>query len=36
MQMWRNWHTRMIQVHVHVLGCGFKSRHLHFKSLSPG
>ena len=28
-QLWRNWHTRMIQVHVHVGGCGFKSRQLH-------
>ena len=32
MQLWRNWHTRMIQVHVHVLGYGFKSRQLHFGS----
>ena len=30
-QLWRNWHTRMIQVHVHVGGCGFKSRQLHIE-----
>ncbi len=29
LQSWRNWHTRMIQVHVHVRGCGFKSHRLH-------
>ena len=28
-QLWRNWHTRMIQVHVHLRGCGFKSHQLH-------
>ena len=28
--MWRNWYTRMIQVHVHASGFGFESRHLHF------
>ena len=27
-QMWRNWYTRMIQVHVHASGFGFESRHL--------
>ena len=29
LQIWRNWHTRMIQVHIHEFGCGFKSHYLH-------
>ena len=29
MQLWRNWHTRMIQVHVLARECGFKSHQLH-------
>lgn len=33
MQLWRNWHTRMIQVHVHIRGFGFKSRQLHERAL---
>ena len=29
LQSWRNWYTRMIQVHVFARKCGFKSHRLH-------
>ena len=29
-QLWRNWHTRMIQVHVSISSWGFKSLQLHW------
>ena len=32
LQLWRNWHTRMIQVHVQLLGWGFDSLQLHFQN----
>ncbi len=31
MQLWRNWHTRMIQVHVQATECGFKSHQLQYR-----
>ena len=29
MQVWRNWQTRMVQVHMSASSCRFKSCHLH-------
>ena len=29
MQVWRNWQTRMVQVHVKAISCRFKSCYLH-------
>ena len=31
MQVWRNWQTRMVQVHMSASSCRFKSCHLHQK-----
>ena len=31
LQSWRNWYTRMIQVHVFARKCGFKSHRSHQK-----
>ena len=36
MQVWRNWQTRMVQVHMSASSCRFKSCHLHQKrKISP-
>lgn len=29
MQVWRNWQTRMVQVHMKAISCRFKSCYLH-------
>ena len=29
LQVWRNWQTRMVQVHVKAISCRFKSCYLH-------
>ncbi len=31
LQVWRNWQTRMVQVHVRATSCRFKSCYLHQK-----
>ena len=31
MQVWRNWQTRMVQVHMNASSCRFKSCYLHHK-----
>ena len=31
-RMWRNWQTRMVQVHVKAISWGFKSLHPHQKA----
>ena len=31
MQVWRNWQTRMVQVHMNASSCRFKSCYLHQK-----
>ena len=33
--MWRNWQTRMVQVHVKAISWGFKSLHPHQKEQYP-
>ena len=35
MQSWRNWHTRMIQVHVDLRPWGFNSLRLHWLMRAP-
>nr|DAX99717.1 MAG TPA: hypothetical protein [Caudoviricetes sp.] len=32
-QVWRNWQTRMVQVHVKAISCRFKSCYLHHSFL---
>ena len=33
MQVWRNWQTRMVQVHMNASSCRFKSCYLHQKTI---
>ena len=33
-QVWRNWQTRMVQVHVKAISCRFKSCYLHHTAVS--
>ena len=34
-QVWRNWQTRMVQVHVKAISCRFKSCYLHQRDSYP-